>query len=87
MSGAISVRLPEELVEKLDRLAESLDRSKTYIIKRALQEYLEEYEDYLIALHRLNDKDDKIVSTILLHIANLIMRNSSHSEFHSDFHS
>lgn len=54
--------MPEELVEKLDRLAESLDRSKTYIIKRALQEYLEEYEDYLIALHRLNDKDDKIVS-------------------------
>ena len=62
MNGAISVRLPEELVEKLDRLAESLDRSKTYIIKRALQEYLEEYEDYLIALHRLNDKDDTIVS-------------------------
>ena len=54
--------MPEELVEKLDRLAESLDRSKTYIIKRALQEYLEEYEDYLIALNRLNDKDDKIVS-------------------------
>ena len=62
MSDAISVRLPEELSEKLERLAESLDRSKTYIIKRALQEYLEEYEDYLVALHRLNDKDDKIVS-------------------------
>jgi RHH-type rel operon transcriptional repressor/antitoxin RelB len=60
MSGAISVRLPEELIEKLDRLAESLDRSKTYIIKRALQEYLEEYEDYFIALHRLNDKDEVV---------------------------
>jgi RHH-type transcriptional regulator, rel operon repressor / antitoxin RelB len=60
MSGAISVRLPEELVEKLDRLAESLNRSKTYIIKRALQEYLEEYEDYFIALHRLNDKDEVV---------------------------
>jgi RHH-type rel operon transcriptional repressor/antitoxin RelB len=62
MSDAISVRLPEELAEKLEQLAESLDRSKTYIIKRALQEYLEEYEDYLVALHRLNDKDDEIVS-------------------------
>jgi RHH-type rel operon transcriptional repressor/antitoxin RelB len=62
MSDAISVRLPEDLAEKLDHLAESLDRSKTYIIKRALQEYLEEYEDYLLALHRLNDKDDRIVS-------------------------
>jgi RHH-type rel operon transcriptional repressor/antitoxin RelB len=62
MSDSISVRLPEELAGKLNRLAESLDRSKTYIITRALQEYLEEYEDYLVALHRLNDKDDKIVS-------------------------
>jgi RHH-type rel operon transcriptional repressor/antitoxin RelB len=62
MSGAVSVRLPEELAGKLERLAVSLDRSKTYIVKRALQEYLEEYEDYLVALHRLNDKDDKIVS-------------------------
>lgn len=62
MSGAISVRLPEELSEKLDRLAKSLDRSKTYIITRALNEYLGEYEDYLVALNRLNDKDDRIVS-------------------------
>ena len=62
MNDAISIRLPGELAEKLNRLAESLDRSKTYIVKRALQEYLEEYEDYLVALHRLNDKDDRIVS-------------------------
>jgi len=62
MSGAVSVRLPEELSKKLDRLAKSLDRSKTYIITRALDEYLEEYEDYLIAVNRLNDKDDRVVS-------------------------
>jgi len=62
MSGAVSVRLPEELSEKLDRLAKSLDRSKTYIITRALNEYLEEYEDYLIAVNRLNDKDDRVIS-------------------------
>jgi RHH-type rel operon transcriptional repressor/antitoxin RelB len=62
MSGVVSVRLPEALSEKLDRLAKSLDRSKTYIITRALNEYLEEYEDYLIAVNRLNDKDDRIVS-------------------------
>ena len=62
MSGAVSVRLPEELSKKLNRLAKSLDRSKTYIITRALDEYLEEYEDYLIAVNRLNDKDDRVVS-------------------------
>jgi predicted DNA-binding protein len=33
-----------------------------YIVAKALREYLDEYEDYLVAFHRLNDKDDKIES-------------------------
>jgi len=62
MSEAISVRLPEDVARRLDELAKSLDRPKTYIVTKALREYLEEYEDYLIALQRLRDKDDRIVS-------------------------
>ncbi|MDG7014041.1 MAG: ribbon-helix-helix protein, CopG family [Nitrososphaerota archaeon] len=62
MSEAVSVRLPGDIAKRLDELARSLDRPKTYIVTRALREYLEEYEDYLIALHRLNDKDDRAVS-------------------------
>jgi hypothetical protein len=27
-----------------------------------MEEYLEEYTDYLIAVERLNDKDDKIIT-------------------------
>ncbi len=62
MTEAISIRLPGDIANRLDELAKSLDRPKTYIVTKALREYLEEYEDYLIALHRLNDKDDRIVS-------------------------
>ncbi|PSN87629.1 DNA-binding protein [Candidatus Marsarchaeota G2 archaeon OSP_D] len=62
MSESISVRIPAELAERLNELAKTLDRSKTYIITKALSQYLEEYEDYLIALHRLRDKDDRLVS-------------------------
>ena len=62
MGSAVSVRLPEDVAKRLDELARSLDRPKTYIVTKALREYLEEYEDYLTALHRLNDKDDKIIS-------------------------
>jgi RHH-type rel operon transcriptional repressor/antitoxin RelB len=61
MTEAVSLRLPEEIADRLDRLSKSIDRSKTYIVTKALAEYLEEYEDYLVALNRLNDKDDKIV--------------------------
>jgi RHH-type rel operon transcriptional repressor/antitoxin RelB len=62
MSEPVSVRLPEDVAKRLDELSRSLDRPKTYIVTKALREYLEEYEDYLIALHRLNDKDDRVVS-------------------------
>lgn len=62
MSEAVSVRLPEEVAKALDDLAKSLDRPRTYIITKALREYLAEYEDYLVAMHRLNDKNDSVVS-------------------------
>jgi RHH-type transcriptional regulator, rel operon repressor / antitoxin RelB len=62
MSEAVSVRLPEDIAKRLDELARSLDRPRTYIITKALREYLTEYDDYLVALHRLNDKNDRLVS-------------------------
>jgi len=62
MTEAVSIRLPDDVAKRLDELAKSLDRPKTYIVTKALREYLEEYEDYLIAVHRLKDKDDRIVS-------------------------
>jgi len=62
MTEAVSIRLPDDVAKRLDQLAKSLDRPKTYIVTKALREYLEEYEDYLIALHRLNDKNDKVIS-------------------------
>ena len=62
MSEPVSIRLPEDVARRLDQLAKSLDRPKTYIVTRALREYLEEYEDYLVALQRLRDKDDRLVS-------------------------
>lgn len=62
MGEAVSVRLPEDIARRLNKLAKTLERSKTYLIKKALQEYIEEYEDYLIALHRLSDKEDAIIT-------------------------
>lgn len=63
MSVSISLRLPEEIVSQLDEVADNIDRSKSYLIKKAIEQYLEEYVDYQIALDRLNDKDDEIISS------------------------
>ena len=62
ISTSVSIRLPDDMADSLKSLSETIDRSKAYIIKKALQAYLEDYSDYLIAQERLNDKNDKIIS-------------------------
>ena len=62
MSTSISVRLPDDMAMDLEDLSQTIDRSKGYIIKKAIEVYLEEYTDYLIAQERLNNKDDSAIS-------------------------
>jgi len=40
----------------------TLDRTESYIIKTAISKFLEDYADYEIALQRLNDPTDKIIT-------------------------
>jgi RHH-type rel operon transcriptional repressor/antitoxin RelB len=63
MSSSLTIRIPEDIARRLDSLARSLDRPKSYIVKKAMESYLDEYSDYLIALDRLRDKDDAIISS------------------------
>ena len=63
MATTISIRLSEETAKKLEKIANSIDRTKTYLIRKAIEQYLEEYVDYQIALDRLNDINDEIISS------------------------
>ena len=63
MTHAISVRLPEELTDGLERVAKAIDRPKTYLIRKAIEAYLAEHADYQIALDRLRDKSDQIITS------------------------
>lgn len=63
MTTSISLRVPDDIHEMLEEIAEDTDRSKSYIILKAIAKYLDEYAEYQIALDRLNDKDDEIVSS------------------------
>lgn len=63
ISTSVSIRLPDDMADRLKSLSETIDRSKAYILKKALQAYLEDYSDYLIAQERLNDKNDNVVSS------------------------
>jgi RHH-type rel operon transcriptional repressor/antitoxin RelB len=62
MSTAISVRLPKDLAEQLDTVAKETERPRSYIIQKALQSYIEDYADLQVALDRLHDKTDPVIS-------------------------
>lgn len=61
--ATISVRLSPTTAKRLERLAKEIDRPKSQLINKALEEYLEEYEDHPVAIGRLNDKNDRIISS------------------------
>ncbi len=62
MSKGVSVRLPDRVAGELEKLAASTERAKSYIIRKAIETYLLDHADYQIALNRLRDKDDAIIS-------------------------
>ncbi len=63
MSVAISLRLPAELEKAVRELSRAMDRPKTYLICKAIETYIRDYAEYQIALDRLHDKDDAILSS------------------------
>ena len=60
MSSLVAVRLPDELENKLEHLSQETGRSKSYYMKKALEKYLEDREDYLLAIARLEESNPRI---------------------------
>jgi len=62
MSKSISVRLADDTAKALEELSRASDRPKTWFIEKALDSYLAEAAEYQVALDRLRDKDDPVIS-------------------------
>lgn len=62
MSTAISIRLPKDLANQLDCIAKETERPRSFIIQKALEFYIEDFADLQIALDRLHDKRDEVIS-------------------------
>lgn len=60
--AVVTLRLDEQTDRKLQKLAKESERPKSYFIKKALELYLQEYDDYQIALARRADRDDEILT-------------------------
>jgi len=59
---ALSVRLPEDVEARLEALARKTGRTKTFYIREAILEHLEDLEDYFLALERIQNPEDDSVS-------------------------
>lgn len=58
-----SVRLPNEIENRLDKLCQLTHRSKSFYIKEALACYLDNLEDNFIALERIASTKREFLST------------------------
>lgn len=56
----LTVRLPEQLENRLSSLANKTGRTKAYYTKKAIEEFLEDKEDYLLAISILEQKNPSI---------------------------
>jgi len=62
MSTAISIRIPDELAARLAEIAEETERPKSFHIQKAIESYLSELADLQVALDRLHDTTDPVIS-------------------------
>ncbi len=62
MTTAISIRLPKLLADQLETIAKETERPRSFIIQKALEYYIEDYADLQVALDRLHDQTDPVIS-------------------------
>ena len=62
MSITVSIRLPETLANDLDHIAEETERPRSFHVQKALETYVEDFADVQIALDRLRDHKDPVIS-------------------------
>jgi len=62
MSTAVSIRLPDVLARELAQIAGETERPRSFHIQKALESYIEDFADVQIALDRLRDQRDPVLS-------------------------
>jgi len=54
--------MSEDLIQQLDEIAKETERSRAFHIQKALEAYFEERADLQIAIDRLHDVTDPVIS-------------------------
>ena len=62
MSKAISIRIPDNIANDLDLISKETERSRSFHVQKALESYLADRADLQVALDRLDDVTDPVIS-------------------------
>ena len=62
MRTTVSIRLPDELTKHLDDIAKETERPRSFHIQKALEAYIEDFADLRIAIDRLRNPKDEVIS-------------------------
>ena len=63
MKATVSIRLPEELTKNLDDIAKETERPRSFHIQKAIETYIEDFDDLRIAIDRLRNPKDEVISS------------------------
>lgn len=58
----LAVRLPEKFEQRLQALAVKTGRTKSYYVREAIMEHLDDIEDYYLAVHRIENPPERVWS-------------------------
>jgi RHH-type transcriptional regulator, rel operon repressor / antitoxin RelB len=56
----LGVRLDQETELRLEHLCEETGHTKSYFVKKAIREFLDDREDYLLGMATLEKKESKV---------------------------
>jgi RHH-type rel operon transcriptional repressor/antitoxin RelB len=59
----MSIRLPNAIIKELKHIAEETERPRSFHVQKALESYIEDFADVQIALDRLRDRKDPVISS------------------------
>jgi predicted DNA-binding protein len=63
MTRIINLDVDDKTFNRLEEIAKATDYSESQLIHEAIEQYISEYTDYQIAMDRLHDVHDEIISS------------------------
>lgn len=57
----LAIRLSDETEQRITNLVKKTGHTKSYYVRKAIERFLEDQEDYLLAVSRLEERNDHVL--------------------------